>query len=240
MLNSDLKDNYARLKSNVYPGRGIIIGMTPNSKMLVQVYWIMGRSENSRNRIFEADNGYIRTKAYDESKMTDPSLIIYYPVKQLNGRHIVTNGDQTDTIYETLKKGGSFEDALNTRYYEPDGPNFTPRISGIIGSRNDQYAYKLSIVKAFRNTEASCLRQYFNYEKGIGGVGHCIHTYSNDGNPLPSFTGDPYELELFDDIDKTVDCYWSILNEENRVSILAKYVNMEDGSFDTRIINRNI
>ncbi len=239
MLNKVLQENAARLKNNSYPGRGIIIGLTPDSRNLVQVYWIMGRSENSRNRIFEEDNGFIRTKACDESKMTDPSLIIYYPAKQLNGRHIITNGDQTDTIYEVVKKGGSFEDALNTRYYEPDGPNFTPRISGMTGLKGDRYAYKLSIVKAFRNTEASCLRQYFYYEKGIEGVGHCIHTYSNDGSPLPSFSGDPYELELFDDIDKTVHHYWSTLNEENRVSILAKFVNMENGSFDTRIINRN-
>lgn len=239
MSDINMKENYAKLKNNTYPGRGIIIGRTPDSQKLVQVYWIMGRSENSRNRIFEADNGFVRTRAYDESKMTDPSLIIYYPVKQLSGRHIVTNGDQTDTIFETILKGGSFEEALNTRYYEPDGPNFTPRISGITGLKSDRYAYKLSIVKAFRNTEASCLRQYFNYEKGIEGVGHCIHTYSNDGNPLPSFTGDPYELELFDDIDKTVHYYWSALNEDNRVSILAKYINMEDGSSDTRIINRH-
>ena len=238
MSNLELKYNYDRLKNNAYPGRGIITGMSPDSRKLVQVYWIMGRSENSRNRIFETDNGFIRTKAYDESKMTDPSLIIYYPMKHYNGRHIVTNGDQTDTIFEALKMGGSFEDALNTRCYEPDGPNFTPRISGILGSKKDQYRYKLSIIKAFNNTEASCLRQYFNYEKGIPGVGHCIHTYASDGNPLPSFKGDPYEMEVSDDIDETVNYYWSALNEDNRISILAKYVNMDDGSFDARIINR--
>lgn len=239
MLKQNCQNNYEKLKSNPYPGRGIIIGLSPDSSKLVQVYWIMGRSENSRNRIFEADNGFIRTKAYDESKMTDPSLIIYYPARHYEGRHIITNGDQTDTIFEALQKHGSFEEALDTRYYEPDGPNFTPRISGITGSTKDRYAYKLSIIKSCHNTEASCLRQYFNYEKGIPGIGHCIHTYENDGNPLPSFSGEPVELELSDDIDETLNLYWDMLHADNRVSILTKHIRLKDGSFDIRLLNRH-
>jgi hypothetical protein len=238
MANQTQKNNYERLKNNAYPGRGIIIGLSPDSRKLVQVYWIMGRSENSRNRVFEEVDGFVRTRAYDESKMKDPSLIIYYPAKHYDGRHIITNGDQTDTIYEALRNGGAFEDALNTRCYEPDGPNFTPRISGMTGARQDPYVYKLSILKASNNTEASCLRQYFNYEKGIPGTGHCIHTYQGDGNPLPSFAGEPYELELFDGIDDTLNHYWNALNEENRISLLVKSINVDDCCFETRIVNR--
>jgi len=231
--------NYNLLKSNTYPGRGIIIGMSPDAKHLVQVYWIMGRSENSRNRVFVEEDGFVRTKAFDESKLTDPSLIIYFPAKHSDGRHIITNGDQTDTIFETMERGGSFEDALNTRCFEPDAPNFTPRISGIVDLNDRKYAYKLSILKSFNNEGTFCIRNYFNYEKAVPGVGHCIHTYAQDGNPIPSFSGEPYELELFDDIDETIQHYWNALNEENKVSILAKYINVGDGSFKIRIINKN-
>jgi len=234
-----IKDNYERLKKNIYPGRGIIIGMSPDSKSMIQVYWIMGRSENSRNRIFENDNGFVRTKAFDESKVTDPSLIIYYPVKHYEYCHIVTNGDQTDTIYEALKRGDSFESALNTRCYEPDPPNLTPRISGAIYLKDSLYAYKLSILKSFNNTEELSIRNYYNYEKGVSGIGHCIHTYLGDGNPLPSFNGEPYELELFNDIDKTAEHFWNALDNDNKVSILAKFISLEDGSFKTRIINKH-
>lgn len=231
--------NYELLRANAYPGRGIIIGMSPDEKHMVQVYWIMGRSENSRNRVFVEENGFVRTKAFDESKLKDPSLIIYFPAKHESGRHIITNGDQTDTIFETTARGGSFEDALNTRCFEPDAPNFTPRISGIVDLNDHKYAYKLSILKSFNNEGTFCIRNYFNYEKAIPGVGHCIHTYAQDGNPIPSFSGEPYELELFDDIDETIQHYWKALNEENRVSILAKYINVGDGSFKIRIINKN-
>lgn len=234
-----LTANYEMLKTNTYPGRGIILGMSPDAKYMVQVYWIMGRSENSRNRIFEEKNGFVRTKAFDESKLVDPSLIIYFPARHDDGRHIITNGDQTDTIFETMAKGGSFEDALNTRCFEPDAPNFTPRISGIIDLKDPQYAYKLSILKSYNNAGTFCIRNYFNYEKGIQGVGHCIHTYVQDGSPIPSFAGEPYELELFDDINETVEHYWKALNEDNRVSILAKYIRIEDGNFEIRIINKN-
>jgi len=231
--------NIERLKNNAYPGRGIIIGMSPDSKHMIQVYWIMGRSENSRNRIFEEENGFVRTKAFDEKKLVDPSLIIYYPVKHYQDRHIVTNGDQTDTVFDALSNAGGFEDALDTRCFEPDAPNFTPRISGITNMSNSQYVYKLAILKSFCNDGNLSIRHYFNYEKGIPGIGHCIHTYMEDGNPLPSFSGEPYELELFDNIDETCDFYWKALNENNRISILTKYISIKDGSFDIRIINKN-
>lgn len=239
MNKQQLASNTEKLKANSYPGRGIIIGMSPDSKHMAQVYWIMGRSENSRNRIFEEEKGFVRTKAFDESKLIDPSLIIYYPAKHLEDKHIITNGDQTDTIYDALLEGDSFEDALNTRCFEPDAPNFTPRISGIIHPENSLYAYQLSILKSGNDHGDSCVRHYFNYEKGIPGTGYCIHTYTGDGSPLPSFCGEPYELELFDDIDKTAGFYWNMLNEQNRISLLAKYISIKDGSFEIRIINKN-
>lgn len=232
--------NYEFLKTNTYPGRGIILGMSPDARHMIQVYWIMGRSENSRNRVFEEEgNGFVRTKAFDESKLTDPSLIIYYPAKHEGFRHIITNGDQTDTLFDTMAKGGSFADALSTRCFEPDAPNFTPRISGITDIKDPQYAYRLSILKSYNNTGAFCIRHYFNYEKGIPGTGHCIHTYVQDGSPIPSFVGEPYELELFDDIDETVQYYWKALNADNKVSILAKYISVGDGSFKIKILNKN-
>lgn len=237
-LNEKSKENYAMLQANSYPGRGIIIGMSPNAKHYVQIYWIMGRSENSRNRVFENENGFVRTKAYDESKVIDPSLIIYYPVRHFKACHIVSNGDQTDTIYNAIQKGETFESALNTRTFEPDSPNFTPRISGIVNLGEAQNAYTLSILKSFNNNSEYTIRNYYNYEKAVPGTGHCIHTYMGDGNPLPSFTGEPYELELFDNIDETVEYYWNALNQENRISILGKYINVEDGSFEIKIINK--
>lgn len=233
-----LNDNYNKLKNNAYPGRGIIIGMSPDSKHLIQVYWIMGRSANSRNRVFEEDKGFVRTKAYDESKVVDPSLIIYYPVRHADDSHIVSNGDQTDTVFEALKNGGSFSSALDTRCFEPDAPNFTPRISGIISLKDKQYAYRLSILKSYDGMGKSSIRTYFNYEKGVPGIGHCVHTYNQDGNPLPSFAGEPYELGLFDDMEQTAGYYWDALNEENRISLLVKYINIDDGSFKIRIINK--
>lgn len=238
MDKQQLSFNYKKLKSNAYPGRGIVFGMSPDSKHMIQVYWIMGRSENSRNRIFEEKGGFVKTKAFDESKLVDPSLIIYYPVKHYKDWHIVSNGDQTDTIFEALTKGGSFGSALNTRCFEPDAPNFTPRISGIISLKDSQYAYQLSILKSYCNTGNSCIRHFFNYEEGIPGIGHCIHTYTGDGNPLPSFAGEPYELELFDNIGETAEFFWNALDKTNRISILTKFISIEDGSFNVSIINK--
>lgn len=239
-LGEKLVENLNYLKNNVYPGRGIIIGMSPDAKHYVQIYWIMGRSENSRNRVFDNDKGFIRTKAFDESKVTDPSLIIYYPVRHLEGKHIISNGDQTDTIFDSISNGGNFEEALNTRYFEPDAPNYTPRISGILDANASKYLYRLSILKAFNNDPNTCLRHFYNYERAVAGIGHCIHTYAGDGNPLPAFNGEPYELELFNSIDETVEFYWNSLNTDNRISILGKYINIHDGSFEIKIINKNI
>jgi Archaeal IMP cyclohydrolase len=238
-LQQKIEDNVKKLKMNSYPGRGIIIGISPDSKYYVQVYWIMGRSENSKNRIFENDNGFIRTKAFDENKLKDPSLIIYYPIKHFGSFHIVSNGDQTDTIYNALENGECFEQALNTRCFEPDSPNFTPRISGIINPKDSQYVYKLSILKSFNNDPEFSIRYFYNYEHAVPGIGHCIHTYEGDGNPLPSFSGEPFELKLFNDIDETVKFYWDVLDNDNRVSILGKYINIKDGTYNYKIINKH-
>lgn len=239
MYKRQITVNFENLKKNRYPGRGIIIGMSPDSMHMVQVYWIMGRSENSRNRVFVEDNGYVRTKAFDESRLVDPSLIIYYPAKHFHGQHIVTNGDQTETIHDALAKECSFESALNTRSFEPDAPHFTPRISGIVNVEGSPYTYQLSILKSGNDMGEFCLRYYFNYEKGMPGIGHCIHTYAGDGSPLPSFRGEPYELELFDDIGKTARYYWNALDESNKVSLLVKYIEISGGSFRIIIINKN-
>jgi IMP cyclohydrolase len=229
--------NEAQLKNNPYPGRGIIIGRTPDSKNYVQVYWIMGRSTNSRNRVFVQENNFIRTKAFDESKMVDPSLIIYYPMKEINNKYIVTNGDQTETIYDFLKQNKSIEDALKTREFEPDAPNFTPRISGLL-DLNGNPSYTLSVLKAQEPNPDACLRIFYYYDDFISGYGHCIHTYRGDGDPLPSFTGDPEMVRMFDNIDQTVDFYWNILDESNKVSIAVKFVNCEKKDVTVRIINK--
>jgi IMP cyclohydrolase len=229
------------LKQNAYPGRGIVIGLTEDGTKLVQVYWIMGRSENSRNRVFIAEpNGFLRTEAKDPAKLMDPSLIIYYPVRHINSAHIVTNGDQTDTIYETLPKhGGTFESALATRTYEPDAPNFTPRISGIVDLNDKQFAYKLSILKSAGNTEDQTLRHTYSYEKALPGFGHCIHTYAQDGNPLPSFQGEPALVPLKGDASQIADAYWNVLNEENRISLLVKTIRLDDGASELLVINKD-
>lgn len=230
--------NLKRLEGNSYPGRGIVIGKTPDGASMVQIYWIMGRSENSRNRVFINEGGFVRTKAFDESKVTDPSLIIYYPVKHHNPFHIVSNGDQTDTVYEYVKACKTFEEALNTRTFEPDAPNFTPRISGIVET-NGRFAYELSILKSQDGNADYCIRSYYKYEKPICGFGHCIHTYNGDGNPLPSFCGEPYLLPVKDNIDETLKIYWSILDLKNRVSLLVKYIDPKSNKITMRIINKH-
>lgn len=229
----------ARLQANPYPGRGIIIGLTPDGTRYAQVYWIMGRSENSRNRVFiQEENGFVRTEAKDPAKLTDPSLIIYYPVRHTGQAHIVTNGDQTDTIYEALQKGGTFEQALATRTWEPDPPNYTPRISGLVDLSDPNCAYKLSILKTNRGDPSQTMRHYFHYEQGIAGYGHCIHTYETDGNPLPSFQGEPVLMPLFDDIEETASFYWERLNEENKLSLLVKTIDKASGQTETIIRNK--
>ncbi|MCZ8519655.1 MULTISPECIES: IMP cyclohydrolase [Paenibacillus] len=227
------------LQENDYPGRGIVIGQTPDGSKLVQVYWIMGRSENSRNRVFiQEDNGFLRTEAKDPAKLTDPSLIIYYPVKHLGGAHIVTNGDQTDTIHEALEQGGTFESALASRTYEPDAPNFTPRISGLVDLADEQFAYKLSILKSSGNTEDQTLRHTYTYEKALPGYGHCIHTYAGDGNPLPSFQGEPQLVPLANDAQSIAETYWNALNKENRISLLVKTISLETAEAELLVINK--
>lgn len=238
-MESILKINLERLQANPYPGRGIILGQTPDEKNLVQVYWIMGRSENSRNRVFVNENGFVRTQLWDESKVADPSLIIYYPLRHLGKNHIVSNGDQTDTIFDAIQHGEAFEDALNTRTFEPDSPNFTPRISGLTSLGDDSYAYKLSILKSLDNDPEYCLRQIFAYDRPSPGLGHCIHTYAGDGNPLPSFSGEPYTLPLLDDPDETANLYWKTLNAENKVSLLVKFIDAKTGSTRLNIINKH-
>ena len=227
------------LKNNAYPGRGIIIGKSADGTKAVTAYFIMGRSENSRNRVFVTEGEGIRTQAFDPSKLTDPSLIIYAPVRVLGNDTIVTNGDQTDTIYEGLEKDLTFEQALRSREFEPDGPNYTPRISGIMHIENGKYDYAMSILKSNNGNPESCSRYTFTYENPIAGEGRFIHTYQCDGAPLPSFEGEPKWIAIPDDIDVFTALLWESLNEDNKVSLFVRYINIEDGTYETRIVNKN-
>lgn len=227
------------LQGNSYPGRGIIIGRSPSGKYAVTAYFIMGRSENSRNRIFVEEGQGIRTEAFDPSKLTDPSLIIYAPVRVLGNKTIVTNGDQTDTIYEGMDKQLTFEQTLRSRTFEPDGPNFTPRISGIMHIENGTYNYAMSILKSNHGDPSSSNRYTFAYENPAAGEGHFIHTYQGDGNPLPSFEGEPKLVNVEDDIDTYTELLWKSLNEENKVSLFVRYIDIETQKYETRIINKN-
>lgn len=229
----------AELTSNSYPGRGIMIGKSADGRFAVTAYFIMGRSENSRNRIFVEDGTGIRTQAFDPSKLTDPSLIIYAPVRVLEDTTIVTNGDQTDTIYDGMKKGLTFEQSLRIREFEPDEPNYTPRISGIMNVRGGNYSYEMSILKSNNGDPASCHRYTFAYENPKAGEGHFIHTYQCDGNPLPSFAGEPKLVEISGDMDSFANMLWSSLNEENKVSLFVRYIDLETGIWKTKIINKN-
>lgn len=227
------------LAENAYPGRGIIIGRSADGKHAVTVYFIMGRSENSRNRVFVEDNGGIRTQAFDPSKLTDPSLIIYAPVRVLGNKTIVTNGDQTDTIYELMDKQQTFEQALRTRTFEPDAPNYTPRISGIMHIENNQFNYAMSILKSNNGDPSGCCRYTFAYENPTAGEAHFIHTYKGDGNPLPSFEGEPVLVGIEGDIDSFTKLVWENLNEDNKVSLFVRYITIETGAYETRIMNKN-
>ena len=227
------------LKENSYPGRGIILGKSLNGKYAVSAYFIMGRSTNSRNRIFVEDGEGIRTQAFDPSKLEDPSLIIYAPVRVLGNKTIVTNGDQTDTIYEGMDKQLTFEQSLRTREFEPDAPNYTPRISGIIHLEKKSFNYALSIIKSNHGDPDSCERFTYAYENPKAGEGHFIHTYMHDGNPLPSFEGEPRTVEIPDNIDDFAGMLWNSLNEDNKVSLFVRYIDVETGKYETRIINKN-
>ena len=229
------------LNSLAYHGRGIIIGKSADGKKAITAYFIMGRSVNSRNRVFVAEGEAMRTKAFDESKMTDPHLIIYYPVRVLGNKTIVTNGDQTDTIYDLMDKQMTFEQALRTREFEDDAPNYTPRISGIIHHENGEMNYAMSILKSADGDGSSCQRYTYAYSNPIAGRAKFIHTYKADGNPLPSFEGEPKTLELPDvDIDTMTDIIWKNLNEDNKVSLFVRYIDLETNETETRIVNKNV
>jgi len=230
---------YDILKSNPYPGRGIVIGKSADGKNAVTAYFIMGRSENSRNRVFVEDGVGIRTQAFDESKLTDPHLIIYAPVRVLGNKTIVTNGDQTDTIYELMNQQMTFEQSLRTREFEDDAPNYTPRISGILKVDDSKFSYAMSILKSNNGNPDSCLRFTYSYKAPVCGEGHFIHTYLGDGSPLPSFEGEPVLVSVPDSIDEFTNGLWESLNADNKVSLFVRYINIETGKTDTRIINKN-
>ena len=227
------------LAGNSYPGRGIVIGKSADGKYAVTAYFIMGRSENSRNRVFVEDGEGIRTQAFDPSKLSDPSLIIYAPVRVLGNKTIVTNGDQTDTIYELMDKQQTFEQALRTREFEPDAPNYTPRISGIMHIDNGTYNYAMSILKSNNGNPDSCNRYTFAYQNPVAGEAHFIHTYMGDGNPLPSFEGEPKPVEIDGTINEFTDKVWNSLNEDNKVSLFVRFIDIETGKWESRIVNKN-
>ena len=229
----------SKLSENSYPGRGIVIGRSEDGKYAVTAYFIMGRSVNSRNRVFVEDGEGIRTQAFDPSKLSDPSLIIYAPVRVLGNKTIVTNGDQTDTVYDLMDKQMTFEQALRTREFEPDGPNYTPRISGIMHIEDGTYNYAMSILKSNNGNPAACNRYTFAYENPVAGEGHFIHTYMSDGNPLPSFEGEPKLVAMEDDMDVFTEHVWNSLNSDNKVSLFVRYIDIATGSYETRIVNKN-
>ena len=231
------------LRETSYPGRGIMIGRTADGAKAVTAYFIMGRSVNSRNRIFVEDGEGIRTEAYDPSKMEDPSLIIYAPVRVYGNKTIVTNGDQTDTIYEGLDKQFTFEQSLRSREFEPDAPNYTPRISGVMHVEKNRFNYAMSILKSDQGDPSSCLRYTFAYENPKAGEGRFISTYMGDGKPLPSFEGEPRALELdaafTENIDVFTERVWKALNEDNKVSLFVRFIDIASGNYETRIVNKN-
>ncbi len=227
------------LSSKTYPGRGIVIGRSEDGKHAVIAYFIMGRSVNSRNRVFVEDGEGIRTQAFDESKMEDPSLIIYAPVRVLEDETIVTNGDQTDTVYDGRQKGLTFEESLRSRTFEPDGPNYTPRISGILHIKDGNFKYQMSILKSADGNPDFTRRYTFSYDPVPAGEGHFISTYVDNGNPLPSFEGEPIPVALPNDLDSFTNDVWNALNEDNKVSLFTRFIDIETGKYETRIVNKN-
>ncbi|MDD3394833.1 MAG: IMP cyclohydrolase [Anaerotignum sp.] len=226
------------VKENPYVGRGIVIGKTADASKAAIAYFIMGRSENSRNRIFIENGEEVIIKPFDASKVEDPSLIIYSPIKKLENKLIVTNGDQTDTIYDYIKAGKTFEEGLETRAFEPDAPNFTPRISGMLTFGAGDFAYKLSVLKSADAKGSACNRYTFSYP-AVNGLGHFIHTYACDGNPLPTFQGEPERAAIPDNIDDLVHNIWENLNEENKISLYVRYIDLQTGTIENRMINKN-
>lgn len=232
----NIKKIDSALGSNEYPGRGIVLGISSDGTNAVIAYFIMGRSENSRNRVFVEDGLGIKTQAFDPAKLVDPSLIIYSPVRVLDRTTIVTNGDQTDTVYDFMKQGKPFESALRTRTFEPDEPNFTPRISGVVFENGN---YTLSILKSGYGNPKSVQRYFYEYNAPVNGEGHLIHTYMGDGNPLPSFEGEPTRVMIPGAIDPFTDLVWNSLNEDNKVSLFTRFINLKNGAVQTRIVNKN-
>ena len=232
-------DIYEELKQNAYPGRGIVIGKSTDGKSAVTAYFIMGRSVNSRNRVFVEDGDGIRTQAFDPSKLSDPHLIIYAPVRVLGNKTIVTNGDQTDTIYDLMNQQMTFEQSLRTREFEDDAPNYTPRISGIIKTDEGGFNYAMSILKSANGNPDSCQRYTFSYNNPLAGEGHFIHTYMGDGSPLPSFEGEPKLVGIPNDIDEFTDGLWNALNEDNKVSLFVRFIDLESGETKSKIVNKN-
>ncbi len=227
------------LKSNEYPGRGIVMGRSADGKYAVTAYFIMGRSSNSRNRVFVEEGEGIRTEAFDPSKLEDPSLIIYAPVRVLNHDTIVTNGDQTDTVYDGLARGETFEQALRGREFEPDGPNYTPRISGVMHIEKGSYDFAMSILKSNDGDSSCCNRYTFAYDNPAPGEGRFLHTYMHDGNPLPSFAGEPKKVAISGTIDSFAETVWDSLDADNKVSLFVRYIDIATGEYETRIINKN-
>ena len=227
------------LRSNAYPGRGIVIGKTPDGKRAAAAYFIMGRSENSRNRVFVEEGDGIRTQAFDPAKLTDPSLIIYAPVRVLGNKTIVTNGDQTDTIYQGMDRQLTFEQSLRSRTFEPDDPNYTPRISGILHLEDGSCNYALSILKSNDGDPESCLHFTFAYKHPVPGEGRLIHTYMHDGNPLPSYEGEPKRIFLQGDLENLTKQIWDSLNEDNKVSLFVRTIDLKTGAYESRIVNKN-
>ena len=228
------------IASTTYPGRGIVIGRSADGSKAVIAYFIMGRSSNSRNRIFVEDGEGIRTEAFDPSKMEDPSLIIYAPVRVLGNKTIVTNGDQTDTIYEGMDSQMTFEQSLRSREFEPDAPNYTPRISGILHVEDGKYNFAMSILKSNDGDPSSCNRFTFAYNGIPAGEGRFLHTYMGDGNPLPSFEGEPTRVSIEEnDIDAFTKLVWESLNEDNKVSLFTRMIDIATGKYETRIVNKN-
>ncbi len=226
------------LSGNPYVGRGIVIGKSENGKKAVTAYFIMGRSENSRNRVFVENAEEVIIHPFDASKVSDPSLIIYSPIKRFENNLIVTNGDQTDTIYNFLRGGKTFEEALETREFEPDAPNFTPRISGMMTFGNGNFTYKMSILKSADEKGSACSRYTFSYN-ALDGIGNFIHTYVTDGNPIPTFMGEPERVRILDDIDDFTNEIWTNLDNNNKISLYVRYIDLESGKIENRMINKN-
>lgn len=234
----EIKSMKDRIDGNPYVGRGIVIGKSSDGKKAVTAYFIMGRSANSRNRVFTVKNGEVFTEPFDASKVEDPSLIIYAALRKFENKLIVTNGDQTDTVYDGIVTGKSFSESLESREFEPDAPNFTPRISGMLTFGENDFNYEMSILKSLDENGSDCARYTFSYPSKVG-LGHFIHTYVTDGNPIPTFQGEPERVVIPDSIDEFADEIWNYLDENNKISLYVRYTDLTDGSYEEKLINKN-